>query len=402
MEKSTHKVEVVRIGALEKHPNADSLSIVKLFGGGYQCVVKTSEWAEGDLAAYVPPDSLVPLDRPEFAWLADLGRTPFTREEKGLQRSYHLIRVIKLRKVMSMGMLVKLPEGKAAEKAIGRSHLGLADDLATFFEVLHYEPPVKDRNTSKATTYGSAAEPAPSVNPPGYDIDSLRRYSEVFQAGEPVYITEKIHGANARYTAEDRGLFSYSFGRYHSSIRFGSRVLSWGRTGLKLRKLDDFARYMRVGSRNQWKRPDPNDIWWRALTPEMAKFCKNHPGKVLYGEVYGDVQDLDYGVPVGEVRFVAFDVLDENREWLPVGAFAGLMQRYSIPIVPAIAINMPFDLDTVLSYAEGVSPLAGWNGVMNQVREGVVVKPMQERKHPMVGRVVLKAVGTGYYERKAA
>ena len=32
-----------------------------------------------------------------------------------------------------------------------------------------------------------------------YDIDSMRRYKNVFQDGEPVMITEKIHGANARY-----------------------------------------------------------------------------------------------------------------------------------------------------------------------------------------------------------
>jgi hypothetical protein len=42
--------------------------IVHVFG--YQCVVRLGEWAEGDLAACVVPDSLVPLDRPEFAFLA--------------------------------------------------------------------------------------------------------------------------------------------------------------------------------------------------------------------------------------------------------------------------------------------------------------------------------------------
>jgi len=52
---STHVVEVVKIKK-ENHPNADSLSIVKV--RGWQCVVRTDDWEDGQLAAYIPPDSL--------------------------------------------------------------------------------------------------------------------------------------------------------------------------------------------------------------------------------------------------------------------------------------------------------------------------------------------------------
>lgn len=63
---STHRVEVVPV-VLTPHPNADTLSIIRLLDG-YQVVGKTEAWADKTIAAYVPPDSLVPLDRPEFAW----------------------------------------------------------------------------------------------------------------------------------------------------------------------------------------------------------------------------------------------------------------------------------------------------------------------------------------------
>ena len=67
--KSTHRVEVVPI-TLEPHPNADTLSIVRVFAG-YTVCVRTTDWQGRALGAYVPPDSLVDTTRPEFAFLAD-------------------------------------------------------------------------------------------------------------------------------------------------------------------------------------------------------------------------------------------------------------------------------------------------------------------------------------------
>ena len=67
MANSTHKVEVTPI-KLEPHPNADTLSIAHIFDG-YICVVKTTDWQDGQLGAYIPPDSIVDSSRPEFAFL---------------------------------------------------------------------------------------------------------------------------------------------------------------------------------------------------------------------------------------------------------------------------------------------------------------------------------------------
>ena len=64
---SNHSCDVVQV-KLEEHPNADSLSIVRV--GGYQCIVRTEDWKDGDLAVYVPPDSVVP-DTEAFAFLGD-------------------------------------------------------------------------------------------------------------------------------------------------------------------------------------------------------------------------------------------------------------------------------------------------------------------------------------------
>ena len=60
---ATHRVEVIPVH-LEPHPDADTLSIVKIYD--WQVVTKTADWTEGALGAYIQPDSLVDVTRPEL------------------------------------------------------------------------------------------------------------------------------------------------------------------------------------------------------------------------------------------------------------------------------------------------------------------------------------------------
>lgn len=320
MDKSTHKVEVVPI-KLEPHPNADSLSIVRVFDG-YTCCVRTADWKDGDLAAYVPPDSVVDSSRPEFAFLA------------GSER----IKVKKLRGIVSMGLLVPAPSGA-----------NIGDDLADYFGVRHYEPPLPRMFT------GGKAENPPEGYRPKYDLDSLRRYAYVFEPGELVWVTEKMHGASARFC-------------WHNDRMY-------------------------CGSRSEWKREDENNLWWKVLRvhPEIQEFCQKNLDITLYGEVYGQVQDLRYGTGKGEVRFAAFDLL-RGSTWVDPQEAREIGNV--LPWVPFISCR-PFDLEVILSLAEGESFVPG----ANHVREGIVVKPIQERNHPEIGRICLKVVGSGYLER---
>src|SRR5438128_12699518 len=113
MEKSTHRVEVVPV-KLRRHENADSLSIVDIFG--YTVCVRTADWKDGDFGAYIPPDSVVP-DTPEFAFLA--GKTR--------------IKAKRLRGVVSFGLLMPAPPG-------GK----IGDDVAELMGVTHYEPLIQN------------------------------------------------------------------------------------------------------------------------------------------------------------------------------------------------------------------------------------------------------------------
>ncbi|HSH95282.1 MAG TPA: RNA ligase family protein, partial [Roseimicrobium sp.] len=71
--------------------------------------------------------------------------------------------------------------------------------------------------------------------------------------------------------------------------------------------------------------------------------------------------------------------------------FAGLCSRFSVEMVPHV-FKGPFDLAKIRELSDGPSLVAG----ANNIREGVVVKPLIERTDPKLGRVILKYVGDTY------
>jgi RNA ligase (TIGR02306 family) len=146
--------------------------------------------------------------------------------------------------------------------------------------------------------------------------------------------------------------------------------------------------------RRQAERPARN-LWWQVLrkTPALERFCIEHPGVVVYGEVYGAVQNLAYGHGKGDAGFAAFDVLNDGY-WMPADVSRALLEAYGVPCVPLVG-RMPFDFDRICELAEDPTSVPG----ADHVREGVVVKPLEERYDDSVGRVCLKWVSAGYLER---
>jgi RNA ligase (TIGR02306 family) len=327
---SEFHIKVVRIGKVERHPNADTLDITHVYD--YPVVIRRGDFAEGDLAVYVPIDSIVP-DTEEWAFLGSKRR----------------IKAKKLRGVFSQGLLTKLPRFMFIE---GTHVLSEGDDVRELMGITKYEPPLP-------LSTGGECEPAPKgwMFPVYTDIEGLRRHPDVLKPGEEVVIHEKIHGTNARF------------------VHDGTRL--W------------------VGSHTQIKRFDEKSIWWQVagalgLEPCLAT-CPMH---VFFGEVFGQVQDLKYGVSRGALLRL-FDVFDVRK-----GCYLGYDEARALAVscgldwVPEL-YRGPWD-PTMSSHAEGKSTLA------DHVREGFVVKPVKERWNDACGRVVLKRIGEGYLLRKDA
>jgi len=177
---SEFHVEVVRVGALTKHPNADSLSITSV--RGYPIIIRTGDFAEGDLAVYVPVDAVVAPNDLRFAFLGDHRR----------------IRAKRLRGVFSMGLLTRADVGMSE-----------GDDVAAALSITKYEPPEEKE--------GGGDERDPGLLPV-YDVEGLRRYPDKLVLGEEVVLTEKLHGENARYVHDGTRLWVGSRTRFKLDV----------------------------------------------------------------------------------------------------------------------------------------------------------------------------------------
>ena len=183
MVNSTHKVEVFRVTHMEKHPNADTLSIMTVFN--YQAVVRTSDFHVGDLACYIPPDNVLP-DEPQYEFL----------------KGHRHIKASKLRGIMSQGLVLQAPAG-AQE----------GDDVAEQLKIVHYVPDIKNSGDGEMIA-------DPPFGGEKYDIDSWYRY-DLIPEGTPVEITEKLDGANTRASFQDGQLWIGSRENYRKEVTGG-------------------------------------------------------------------------------------------------------------------------------------------------------------------------------------
>jgi RNA ligase (TIGR02306 family) len=299
---------------------------------GFQCIVRLADFKEGDLVAYIEPDYIVP-QTPEFTFLG----------------KHRRIKAQKLRGVWSQGLIIKAPEGSKP-----------GDDVMEQLGVTRYEPQLPSWWGVSGPAVGVEEEVPESLKGmPVYDLENWRKYPDIFVQGDEVSITEKIHGTNARFAFRD------------------------GR--------------MWCGGRRQWRKEEPKNYYWEALkqNPWIEDWCKAS-GMVLYGEVFGDVQDLKYGHRQGKVTFLAFDVYGSVLAELVGGVFRGAHEfKQLVPKecrVPELYCG-PYNKEIVEKLSLQNSTLA------NHCAEGVVIKPMLERWNPDIGRVALKAVSSRYLER---
>jgi len=333
-----HEVKVVRLGPIRKHDNADTLGITEI--DGYTVVVRLAEWKEGDLGVYVEPDYIVP----EAPWSSFLN-------------GHRRIKVKKLRGVFSQGLLLSLstiwPESGPLVIE--------GDNVMESLGIVRYEPP-EEGEPGFQRVRNPGEKPHPSLaNMSKYDLESWQKYQRLIAPGTVVSVTEKINGENARYAWRD------------------------GR--------------MWCGSRMRWVPADENGgqtSWWVALreNPWIEEWCKREPEMVLFGEVFGNIPKMAYGVPAGSRRFLAFDAFDTTRgAFVDASIFA--LCTEADHRAPMLYWGPVEGCDPKL-LAEGKTTVKG----ANHVREGCVIKPVSEQWNERTGRVALKCVGNGYLEKE--
>ena len=339
------RVHALRI---EPHPNADRLELAAI--GGYRCVVAKGQFADGDLAAYVPEGAICPR------WLiAHLGLV-----DKLAGNSKNRVKAVRLRGVLSEGLVYPLKDGRIRGKLVAKG-----EDVTELLELEKYEPPIP-------IAMQGEVEPAHGATL-GYDIENHKKYPDALRPGEPVVFTEKLHG-------------TWCCLGWHPD--YGPIVTSKG--------MSDKGSILKINEANR------NNLYVRAWWRQEAAFKKARadlaPGGgpfYVLGEVYGrGVQDLHYGQP--NPAFAAFDAYlgpPGRGCYLSPATFASSIGKH-FTLVPLV-YKGPFSEEALRAHTDGPTALAG-----RHMREGVVVKPVVERESAEFGRVILKRVSADYLTRK--
>ena len=367
MSNSTHRVDVVPLN-LKKLEGSDFLSVARVYD--YECVTQTAQWEGRQLAAYVPPDTLVNTTRPEFAFLAPQAKSD----------GWYRIKAKKIRGVRSFGLLVPVPEGVAE-----------GDDVAEQLGVVHYDPDIHASRNGKNGIVPGEATSGPNLFVPKYDVEAGRKYaSRAFAVGEPVVVLEKLHGQNCRCVYTNGQQYVGSRSEWKREFPSYDHITVDYLLGQSTEMTRERAETIVAANAKKGKK---RSVVWEAFanTPAIRDFCEANPDYILFGEVYGQVQDLKYQ---GGINFAGFDIMHNGR-WLDWDESQRLRRVFDIPWVPILGEAVPFDFDTISAMAEGQSLVPG----ANNVREGVVVKSRVEREVPRVGRACFKFVGCGYLER---
>jgi len=355
---SKHEVKVIRIEEILPHVNSDNLEITNVWG--YQCVIRKGTHKVGDLMAYIEPDYKVNITRNEFRFLDD-----------GKGKEWQRITMRRFRGEPSYGLLIPAPEGSVE-----------GDNVMELLGVERYEP----QAPKGAGMHIGIQAKGPDILVPHYDLENFKKYHKLFNEGEHVILTEKVHGTNARFVFHDGEMYC------------GSRTTWKMKPGTFIKDVKYVVTYVDENSVEITKPiKAPECVWWTALAqnPWIEEWCRNHPDMAIYGEVYGpNVQGIDfhYGKTQGQYGFAAFDILDhgkwvDNAELFDNPVYSdGLLE--TVPVLYRGPLNRLL-LETI---AEDDSIYPG-----QKVREGVVVKLEHgERFDSRHGRVALKYVSDKY------
>jgi len=361
-------VEVCEVLAVEKHPNADRLAIATV-KGWKTCIQYDPETGEaqfkpGDKCIYFPPDSVMPVE------LSDrLGITkylaPLPKGLDGKRPPRNRVRAARLRGVASFGVIMAVTDNPNWQ---------VGDDVSEFYGITKWEPP-------EPSIDGDSERPHPRFHT-YTEIENWRNFPNIFQEGEEVIITEKVHGKNCRNgyigTTDKDGVTVWEF--------------MSGSHGIRRKEIDAHGR---------------KSDFWKVLTDELKALLKSvsqdEKNVVAFGEVYGSgVQDMTYGLEHGHHSYRLFDIAVDGK-YMDYDDKVALCQRFGIEMVP-ILYRGPYSPQIVEELTDGPTTVCDPDKAGPfKGREGVVIAPIVERFSADIGgegRVILKSISVDYLARK--
>lgn len=381
---STINVKVVPV-EIQSHPNADRLEVAQIGGpGGFACVVGLGQFKTGDLAIYIPPDSVVP--KPIQTHL----------EKNKITIKGGRIRPTKIRGILSEGLCLS-PSQWLEDKDIVEDN-----DVTSLLGVTKYEPPPPRGGGIFRSGKGINIHYENPDFPKYTSIENIKKHPRILEPGEEVVATIKMHGTNFRcgWAAKPnykKGLWCKIKDLFNS----GPPPI-----------IDNDRQEFLVGSHNKIrfakeKADRDTDLYWRAALKynlqdaaiKMAKMVSMVERKdqlaphdiVIYAEIIGPgiQKGYDYGIPQGDIEIRVFDI-SFRGQFLPWNDVKFLCMDNNLPYAEEVYTG-PWKLD-VVDLAQDVDEYDG----KKYTREGLVIKPLKERWNAKCGRVIFKAINPDY------
>ena len=317
---------IVRIGKVEPIENSDFLAQVLV--EGRTIVVRKDQVHEGDVMLYVANECQVNADFLHRGNYFEDRSMNANQEKKGYINKYGRIRMVKLRGILSMGVLFATQEIEEWCPAMRgypfEEHVG--DDFDSIDGVLFvkaYVPMYKEHSSTRSGSYLRKLQPQFDRIIPGeftfhYETQQFNREIDRFRPEDEVSISVKLHGTSIVIgnvlTLQPRwgGLYARIFNRLPSFLqrtRHGYDVVYSSRSVIKNKYYDS-----KVG-----KGYYEEDVWgeyYNLLKPYIPE------GYTIYGEIVGYVGGLaqmiqkgyDYGCAEGYNRLMIYRVSVVDKE----------------------------------------------------------------------------------------
>ena len=320
MENNNSVCYIARINEIKEIKGADNIE--QALVGGWNCIIQKGQYAEGSLVIVATTDAVIPQD------LSDkLDVTNYLR--KGGR-----VRTVKLRGVYSECLIIPIRflHGKTT---MGDWDLKEGSDCMDFLQIFKYEPPVRQIQLASGRKIRYQDNPNFGIY---YKFPNLKNVQGMFNEGDLVEITRKIHGTNARY-----------------GIVKKTKLSIWD----KIKRFfgDSWAEYEYVyGSHNVEKGSDSQGFYSTDVWAEIADrlYIKEHlwkcakdygkdvigDGIILYGEIYGAGIQKNYDYGLSETNFFGFDIKINGNYLLTHKAWHIITYALNLSYVPVLHYGM--------------------------------------------------------------
>lgn len=361
-------VEVCTIDNIKPHPDPETINLEIATVKGWDCIVGKGTYQTGNKIVYIPIDSMIPLE-----WSEKWNITKYLHKGR--------VKSLKLRGFISCGLIVACED---LQWVVGQ-------DVSEFYGITKWEPQEltstkseNERDNPKFIKYT--------------DIENFNNFPDIFDENELVIFTEKIHGTNSRVGFIDGNFIA---GSHNCNKRLDIPIPKNKITNTIFNFIGNKIFGKDIIKKNYDYLNTSQSLYWYPLTQSnirnMLLYLNEIYNKktiILFGEIYGNIQDLKYGLDK-QYDFIAFDLYVEDH-YLDFETFQLYCSMFNIPIVPVI-YNGKFSKEKVFEYRQGQSTIA------SHIREGIVIKPYHETifsNHRCQKRKVLKAINPMYIDRK--